>query len=142
ESPRTWNPFADSASVLKAFKARGLKLGALSNIDNASLEISRKKLGTTFDVVVTAERVGAYKPDWPHFRVALAELAALGIAKSRALAVAQGRRADIVPAGSLGLKRVWVRRPGAELGNSAYGAESAKADLEVDSLRDLLAAIG
>ena len=35
-------------------------VGALSNIDNASLESSCRKLAFRFDLVVTAERVGAY----------------------------------------------------------------------------------
>src|SRR3546814_10195796 len=70
------------------------KIGALSNIDNASLASSCKKMGIDFDIIVTAERVGAYKPSWEHFNTALADLEAMGIPRERILHVGQSLRAD------------------------------------------------
>jgi 2-haloacid dehalogenase len=69
-------------------------------------------------VVVTAERVGAYKPDRPHFQTAIADLAAMGIARERILHVGQSLRADITPANQLGVKCAWVNRPDRLLGLS------------------------
>ncbi|KTS06417.1 haloacid dehalogenase [Methylobacterium radiotolerans] len=140
DSPKTWPAYPDSHDGLIALQSRA-KVGALSNIDEASLSASSAKLGFTFDLVVTAERVGAYKPDWPHFHTAIDELAALGIPKKRILHVGQSLRADVVPANKLGLTSAWVHRPGRELGLSGDGVEAAKPDLTVTSLTELVAAL-
>src|SRR3546814_7886846 len=71
------------------------KIGALSNIDNASLASSCKKMGIDLDIIVTTERVGAYKPSWEHFNTALADLEAMGIPRERILHVGQSLRADV-----------------------------------------------
>jgi 2-haloacid dehalogenase len=138
--PHDWPAYPDSGAGLKALQARA-RIGALSNIDNASLRSSCAKMGITFDIVVTAERVGAYKPDWPHFNTALADIEALGVPRARVLHVGQSLRADITPANKLGLKCVWVHRPGRALGLSGEGAAEARPDLEVPSLAALVAAL-
>ncbi len=139
-TPHQWPAYADSHSGLTALQARA-KIGALSNIDNASLEGSCRKLDFHFDLVVTAERVGAYKPDWPHFHTGIADLATLGIPRERILHVGQSLRADIAPANKLGLKCAWINRPDRLLGLSGEGAAEAKPDLTVSSLDELVAAI-
>ncbi len=139
-APHRWPPYADSHRGLTALQAHA-KVGALSNIDNASLESSCRTLAFRFDLVVTAERVGAYKPDWPHFHTAIEDLATLGIPPERILHVGQSLRADIVPAHQLGLKCVWVNRPDRSLGLSGAGTSDARPDLTVSSLDELLAAI-
>lgn len=141
KSPHSWPAYADSHAGLSALQARA-KIGALSNIDEASLKSSCGKLGIQFDLVVTAERVGAYKPDWPHFHTAIADLAARGIPRERILHVGQSLRADITPANKLGLKCAWIHRPGRLLGLSGEGAAEARPDLTVDTLEQLVAAIG
>jgi putative hydrolase of the HAD superfamily len=90
-------------------------------------------------LTVTAERVGAYKPDWPHFHTVIAELGALGIRRERILHVGQSLRADITPANRLGLACAWINRPGRALGLSGEGAAEAKPDLTVSSLAELVA---
>jgi 2-haloacid dehalogenase len=139
-SPHEWEPFPDSHAGLTALQTRA-KIGALSNIDDASLEASCRRLGTRFDLVVTAERVGAYKPDTPHFLTAIEHLAAMGIARGRILHVGQSLRADIAPANRLGLACAWVNRPGRSLGLSGDGAGEARPDLTVSSLAELVAAL-
>ena len=139
-TPHDWPAYPDSGAGLKALQAHA-RIGALSNIDNASLRSSCARMGIAFDIVVTAERVGAYKPDWPHFNTALADIEALGIPRSRVLHVGQSLRADITPANKLGLKCVWVHRPGRALGLSGEGAAEARPDLEVPSLAALVAAL-
>ena len=131
----THHPFPDSVAALAEFRGMGLTLAALSKIDEASLARAMQAVGIRFDVVVTAERVGAYKPDLPHFRTALDDLAQRGIPASRVLHVAQSRRADIVPANALGLTCVWINRPGHVFGRS--GAETAHPDYEAPSLAAL-----
>lgn len=130
----THRPFPDSVAALDALRAMGLRLAALSNIDEASFATVTAAAGLNFDVVVTAERVGAYKPDPAHFWAALSDLHALGIPPERVLHVAQSRRADIVVANAIGLKCVWVNRPGHVFGRAGQGAETARPDWEADSL--------
>lgn len=135
----THKPFLDSLGALGELKERGFVLGALSNIDETSFKTILGRLGLTFDITVTAQRVGAYKPDKTHFLAALSDLRAFGIEKERVLHVAQSKRADIVPATTLALSCVWVNRPGHVFGRRGGGAESARATYSVSSLSELLA---
>ena len=139
-APHSWPPYRDSHAGLVALQSR-VKIGALSNIDNRSFESSCRQLNFVFDVVVTAERVGAYKPDWPHFHTAIADLEAFGIPPARILHVAQSLRADITPANKLGLRCVWINRPGRLLGLSGDGSAEAKPDFTVATLSELVAAL-
>lgn len=134
----THKPYADSRETLLGLRERGLQLGALSNIDDASFSRIHKNLDVPFDVVVTAERVGSYKPGLAHFERALSDLEAMGISQSRVLHVAQSRRADIVPANLLGIRCVWVNRKDHVFGREGDGAEAAKPDLEVPDLASIL----
>lgn len=129
---RAW---PDSRQALDDLRTGGYVLGALSNVDDASFSRMALMNRLTFDEVITAEKVGAYKPDPAHFRASLAALSARGIAKERVLHIAQSRRADIVPCNHLGLKCVWVDRPGHIFGRT--GAEDARPDFTVTSLRDV-----
>jgi len=138
--PHHWPAYPDSHAGLLALQARA-KIGALSNIDDASLESSCRKLDFRFDLVVTADGLGASKPDWPHFQTAISDLAALGVPRERILHVGQSLRADITPANRLGLKCAWINRPGRLLGLSGEGAAEARPDLTVSSLQELVAAI-
>lgn len=134
----THQPFEDSPQALADLRSMGFKLAALSNVDEHSLALATASAGISFDVIVTAERVGAYKPDHAHFHVALSDLAAMGIPRQRVLHAAQSRRADIVVANAIGLTSVWVNRPGHKFGRTGHGAEHAKPDVEVDSLANLV----
>lgn len=130
----THKPFPDSVDALNELRHMGFKLAALSNIDEASFAKATTSAGISFDVVVTAQRVGAYKPDHAHFWAALSDLQALGIPMDRVLHVAQSRRADIAVANAIGLKCVWVNRPGHIFGRVGRGAEASMPDYEVDGL--------
>jgi 2-haloacid dehalogenase len=136
-APRQWPAYEDSHAGLVALQAHA-RIGALSNIDDASLASSCRTLDFKFDLIVTAERVGAYKPDWPHFHTAITELAARGIARNRILHIGQSLRADMTPANKLGLKCAWINRPGRLLGISGEGAAEARPDLSVSSLKELV----
>ena len=139
-SPSTWPAYPDSHAGLVALQ-QSAKIVAFSNIDDASLHASSAILGVTFDLTVTAERVRSYKPAMAHFHTGLAELATMGIPRTRVLHVAQSLRADIAPANSLGLTCVWVHRPGRVLGLSGPGTAEARADLTVSSLAELVSAL-
>ncbi len=120
----TWPPYEDSVAALARLRERYV-LGALTNMDNASFEKSQCLLGNCFEVVVTAERAGAYKPSLRHFVLGLTDLAERKIPPHRVLHVAQSLRADVRPANLLGQDVVWINREGRGLGYTGFGAELA-----------------
>ncbi len=136
-SIRDWPPFEDTTAALAELKPR-FKLLILSNIDRASFEHTHRSLGVEFDAVVTAEDVGSYKPAPGHFRRALEILAAQGISASRTVHVAQSLFHDHIPAQTLGLRTVWVRRQSQNLNRATPPPPMpVRPDLTVDTLADL-----
>lgn len=131
-----WPTFDDTRASLD-YLCRHFKIGLLSNIDNQSIQYSARKLGIAADVVITAEKVGAYKPDHAHFHAGFEAFNALGIPKERILHVGQSLRADVIPANQLGLANVWITRPGRSLGSRPEDAVGAKPDLTLHSLHEL-----
>ncbi len=119
-----WPPYPDSVTALARLRERYV-LGALTNMDNGSFEKTHALLGNCFEVVVTAERAGAYKPSLRHFVLGLTDLAERKIPPHRVLHVAQSLRADVRPANLLGQDVVWINREGRGLGHTGYGAELA-----------------
>jgi len=119
-----WPPYPDSVTALARLRERFV-LGAFTNMDNESFEKSHALLGNCFEVVVTAERAGAYKPSLRHFVLGLTDLAERKIPPHRVLHVAQSLRADVRPANLLGQDVVWINREGRRLGHAGFGAELA-----------------
>lgn len=105
DSIEYWQPFPDSVEGLAAL-GRDFVLIALSNIDDALFEFSARALGNPFDSLISAEQVGAYKPDPRMFEALLEQ------ADGPVLHVAQSRYHDIRPAAAAGLDTVWIDRPG------------------------------
>lgn len=134
-SVKDWPAFSDSADAL-AYLKRFFKLVILSNVDRDSFAHSAKKLGIDFDLVVTAEDVGSYKPNLAHFRVGLERLKAMGVGKEKVLHVAQSLFHDHVPAKQTGLPSVWINRREGRAGTGATRtpAEQATPVLEVPTL--------
>jgi 2-haloacid dehalogenase len=134
-----WPAFADTAPSLQYLKHH-YKLVILSNVDRASFAESNKKLGVSFDRIITAQDVGSYKPDPRNFARLITALDEMGVSKSRVLHTAQSLFHDIVPAKAAGLATVWVNRrrgkPGG--GATAKPGQSVSPDLEVASLAELV----
>jgi 2-haloacid dehalogenase len=137
-----WPPFADTREALNRLHLR-YKLMVVSNVDRASFARTQKLLGVTFDAVVTAEEVSAYKPDPRMFRRALEVAATLGAAPQQILHVAQSLYHDHVPAKALGLSTVWVRRPSrcGEFGATRDPGVAVQPDLTMYSLAELADAV-
>jgi 2-haloacid dehalogenase len=133
-----WPAFPDTVEALKRLQRRH-KLVIVSNVDRASFARTHAKLGVQMDAVVTAEEVGAYKPDLRMFVRALEVAGQWGASMKQVLHVAQSLYHDHVPAKKLGLATVWVRRASAagELGATRDPGEAVKPDLIVSSLADL-----
>lgn len=135
-SVRDWPAFADSADALH-YLEQHYALIILSNVDRASFAHSNAKLGVEFDLIVTAEDVGSYKPNPAHFERAFAALAAQGIIRAEILHVAQSLFHDIAPANRLALPCVWVDRRHDQPGSGATPLTEATPDLRVTSLAEL-----
>jgi len=110
-----WPAFPDSAAALGRL-AKRFRLGVITNCDDDLFALSNRRLGVAFDCVVTAEQVGAYKPDPRNFEVALARI---GLPRERILHVAQSLFHDHVPARRLGLATAWIDR---RRGRAGFGA--------------------
>jgi len=135
-----WPAFPDSADALRYLEQHH-RLVIVSNVDRASFEHSKEKLGVSFDLVVTAEDVGSYKPHPRHFNVALGRLREMGVERRGVLHVAQSLYHDHVPAKSLGLQTVWINRRAGKTGTGATPRVDLdiQPDLVVNDMADLVA---
>jgi 2-haloacid dehalogenase len=104
-----WPAFPDSAEALASL-ARDYTLIILSNVHRAGFAGSNKRLGVTFDRIITAEDVKAYKPAPNHFDALDEALQEMGVPRGRLLHVAQSLFHDHVPAKRHGLPSVWINR--------------------------------
>jgi 2-haloalkanoic acid dehalogenase type II len=134
-SVKDWPAFPDSAEAL-AYLKRHYRLVIVSNIDRGSFRYSNEKLGVDFDLVVTAQDVGSYKPAPGHFERALGQLAEMGIPKDKVLHTAQSLFHDHVPAKKVGLASIWINRRMGKAGGGATAAppEAVTPDWEVPSM--------
>jgi 2-haloalkanoic acid dehalogenase type II len=135
-----WPAFPDSAAALGYLKQH-YKLVILSNVDRNSFARSNAKLQVEFDLILTAQDIGSYKPDPRNFEYAVTALGEIGVPKPRVLHVAQSLFHDIAPARALGLKTVWVNRRKGKPGGGATppAGGDATPDLEVASMEELAA---
>lgn len=142
-----WPAFPDSADALRALKEAGFKLFILSNVHEAGIAESVKKLGIAFDGIFTAEKIGTYKPDLNNFRYALEKLEKdFDIERDDVLHVAQSLFHDIAPARHLKLRCAWIDRQGLRHGGD-WGATSPvenppQPDFVFDTLADLAGHLG
>jgi 2-haloalkanoic acid dehalogenase type II len=121
-----WRPFPDTNPGLRRLIAAGYRLGILSNVDDDLLVWTRRQLAAPFDVVVTAEQVGSYKPAPGHFLEARAR-----IGDRRWLHAAQSYFHDVAPARAAEIPVAWVNRKG------EAAREAGRPDLEVRTVLEL-----
>jgi 2-haloacid dehalogenase len=107
ESLPTWPPFPEVPASLAELRARGWKLGILSNTDPDYLEASFELIGVPTDERVTASEIGSYKPAHGHWTTFFRRT---GADRERHVHVAASLFHDIVPANELGLRAVWINR--------------------------------
>ena len=99
--------FPDVAEALGTLASAGWRLAILTNCDDDLFAETSAHLPVPFDVVVTAQQVRSYKPDLAHFRK-FAEMT--GATPANWIHVANSWVHDILPAGRMGLRSVWVDR--------------------------------
>jgi 2-haloacid dehalogenase len=124
--------YAEVAEVLEALRAR-YRLAILSNADDDFLRACLARNGLEFDVVVSSEVAEALKPD-PAIFAYLAEV--LDLERHQILYVGDNPMPDIVGARQAEVPVAWLNRSGRPLPE-----DMAEPDLQVGSLRDLLATL-
>lgn len=100
-------PWPEARAVLASLKPH-YKLGVVTNCSEKLGRIAADRLGVPFDVVITSEKAGFYKPDPAPYRLALE---ALDIAPANAVFVA-GSAYDLFGTQKVGLPTIWHNRVG------------------------------
>jgi 2-haloacid dehalogenase len=95
---------------LRRLSAAGVRLGIVTNCSRRLGGIAVGRTDVPFDVVVTAEDAGCYKPDPRPYQLALDRL---GVAPDRCLFVA-GSAYDLFGTARVGLATWWHDRVGME----------------------------
>lgn len=132
-----WPPFPDTINALHRLAQR-YRLIIVSNVDHRSFAMTRRRLGVDFHAVVTAEDVGAYKPDQRMFERAWEAAAALGVERFHCVHVAQSLYHDHVPVKALGGRTIWIdRRQGRPGGATPPPPTDVVPDLRIESLAAL-----
>jgi 2-haloacid dehalogenase len=131
-----WPAFPDTRTALARLRER-FRLGVITNCDDDLFAASLPRLGVDFDWVITAQQVGAYKPDERNFEVAFARI---GLPRERILHVAQSLFHDHGPAQRLGMTSVWIDRRGGRAGSGATPASDATPDATFPDVASFTAA--
>ena len=100
-------PWDDACDFLGALAPR-YRLGVVTNCSDRLGRRAAAAIGVPFDVVVTAERAGFYKPSPVPYRLALAEL---GLPPERVAFVA-GSGFDLIGTAAVGMRTLWHNRAG------------------------------
>jgi 2-haloacid dehalogenase len=130
-----WPAFGDSAAALAQLHKR-FRLGVITNCDDDLFAASNRRLGVTFDWVITAQQAQGYKPRAENFLYAFARI---DVPRERILHVAQSLFHDHVPAKALGMTTVWIDRRQGRSGSGATPPAEATPDLTVPDLRSFAA---
>jgi len=121
-----WRPFSDTNPALERLAAAGYRLGILSNVDDDLLSGTLRHFTVSFDLQVTAQQIGSYKPAHGHFLTARER-----IGSRPWLHAAQSYFHDVVPARALGIPVAWINRKG------EVAPDGGHADREFRTLAEL-----
>jgi 2-haloacid dehalogenase len=107
DSLPAWPAFDETPGTLAELRARGWRLGLLSNTDPDLVAASVQHLGLEPDVIITAAEAGSYKPAHGHwdrfFEGTRAD-------RDRHVHVAASAFHDLSPCAEIGLTAVWINR--------------------------------
>ncbi len=127
-----WFVEPEAVPLLEQLKARGFRLGVISNAadeENTQTLIDKGGIRPFFELIISSAGFGKRKPDPGIFRRALDHF---GISPERAAMVGDTYEADIVGGKGVGIHTIWIRRGGQQ------GAEqSPAADVQVSSLLEI-----
>jgi len=119
--------FPDVENMLGSLRAMSCRLALLTNCDDDLFAQTESAFRQPFDLVITAEQAGAYKPSSRHFE-RFAEVA--GVSRHDWVHVACSWYHDIAPARMLGVQRVWLDR-------EKTGHDERAASARVESAADV-----
>ncbi|KAH7150541.1 HAD-like domain-containing protein [Dactylonectria estremocensis] len=134
-----WPAFPDTVDALRRL-GKHYKLVVLSNVDRTSFTATNAGPldGVQFDLIITAQDAGSYKPNLRNFEHMLREVEAkFGVKKAEVLQTAQSQYHDHQPAKKMGIRSSWIERPGAIMGNT----EDPVYDWKFDTLGDMADAL-
>ncbi|MBI4306041.1 MAG: HAD family hydrolase [Chloroflexi bacterium] len=110
--------FPDAAPTLDGLRGRGLRVGAISNINQPGDQLKRDlELTGHVDFVITSREAGAEKPHPPIFRAALARAR---VRPAEAVHVGDQIDSDILGAAAVGINPVLLDRYGNHPDYSAH----------------------
>ena len=127
-------PYPHVNMTLLALLKRGIKLAVVSDAPSreAWLRLCYLNLQHVFDVVVTFEDTGEYKPSPAPFRRALS---GLGVRAHEALMIGDWPERDVVGAATVGIATVFARY------GDTFGTVHSGAHYEVNDISELLSVI-
>jgi putative hydrolase of the HAD superfamily len=127
-------PYPHVQMTLLELAKRAIRLAVVSDAPRAQawLRLCDLSLQHVFDVVVTHDDTGEYKPSPAPFREALRQLE---IAADQALMVGDWPERDMVGAKSLGMKTVFARY------GDTFGTKDSGADFEITDALELVAIV-
>ena len=128
-----WPAFPESAAALARLAER-FRLGVITNCDDDLFALSNRRLGVTFDWIITAEQAQSYKPDPRNFELAFERI---DVPRERIVHVAQSLFHDHVPAKALGMTTVWIDRRRDRPGFGATPPADATPDLVLPDMASL-----
>ena len=128
-----WPAFPDSAAALARLAER-FRLGVITNCDDDLFALSNRRLGVTFDWIITAEQAQSYKPNPRNFELAFERI---DVPRQRIVHVAQSLFHDHVPAKALGMTTVWIDRRRDRPGFGATPPADATPDLVLPDMASL-----
>ena len=124
------SPYEDTVQVLEVVRSR-YHTGILSNADNDFLfACLQKNRLDGFELIVTSESAGVYKP---HERIFHAYVEEAGLAVEDVLYVGDSQFADVIGAKNAGMRVAWVNRDGAPRHKTTPAP-----DIEIGSLSALI----
>jgi 2-haloacid dehalogenase len=121
--------FPEASDVVEALRPH-FRLAILSNADDDFLLPCLASNGLEFEVVVSSERVRAYKP---HRAIFEATAKALALESEEVMYVGDSQFADVLGAKNAGMRMAWLNRAGAKLPE-----DIPRPDYEAQSLGALL----
>jgi len=123
--------FDDVGPALSQLRENGWSLAILSNCDDDLLATTLERMPVPFDLTVTAEQVGSYKPATGHWEAFAQRTEG---ERERWVHTAQSWFHDIKTASELGLPRVWIDRLDS-------GEDASLATVRLTDLRSLPQAV-
>lgn len=131
-----WQPFADAHRTLDKLKARGYKLGIISNARdaaNVNRLIDNAQLRPWFDPVLISADVGVRKPNPRIFKVLLDYWQ---LPPAEVVMVGDMLGADILGAHNANMRGIWATMQADRVSNDAH-SDTIIPDAKIDSLSKL-----